>query len=79
MDAESNIQQDITQLRDQMVEMQSQLAFQEDVISALDAVVTRQQRQIENLQEMWAGQKSHLEHISNELEKGLVEARPPHY
>ena len=70
---------EIAVLREQLEDLQSRLAFQEDTISALDAVVTRQQRQIENLQAMWEGQRVLLDEITAELEQGVVDQPPPHY
>lgn len=69
----------IEELRQQLVDLQSQLAFQEDTICALDAVVARQQQQLANLQEVWETQKSQLEQMSSQLDKGSVIERPPHY
>lgn len=69
----------IEELRQQLVDLQSQLAFQEDTISALDAVVTRQQQQLANLQELWESQKGQIEQMSSQLEKAPANERPPHY
>lgn len=70
---------EIADLREQVEDLQSRLAFQEDTINALDSVVARQQRQIESLQALCEGQKMRLEELSTELEKGLVDQPPPHY
>ena len=72
-------QQDIQWLKQQVVELQSQLAFQEDVVQSLNDIVTRQQQQMENLQEMLQGQKSQLEALSAGEEGDVVEEKPPHY
>lgn len=70
---------ELAQLRQQLVELQTQLAFQEDTITALDSIVARQQRQIEGLQSRWETHKAHLERISAELEKNVTDEKPPHY
>lgn len=71
---------ELAQLQQQMVELQSQLAFQEDTISALNQVVTRQQRQIEHLNELCMSHKSQLELLSSDAESSRgVSAKPPHY
>lgn len=68
-------------LREQVVELQSQLAFQEDAISGLDAALARQQqeimllrRQLELLhQRLWA----RAEEPASTTD--APEAKPPHY
>lgn len=70
---------DVKTLQAQLVELQSQVAFQEDTIAALDAVVARQQRQIEHLLQRWDEHKTQLEAIGAELDKGPVDVKPPHY
>ncbi len=74
-------QNEIESLKQEIVELQSQLAFQEDTVQALNTVVTRQQQQIENLHELFQQQKSQLETLSED--RGTtgqdVEERPPHY
>ena len=70
---------DINWLKEQMVDLQSQLAFQEDTLKTLNSVVTRQQQQLEQLNELCHSQKNQLELLANEVEGGGVEERPPHY
>lgn len=70
---------DMEQLQEQVVELQSQLAFQEDTIGALNEVVTRQQAQIENLHEWQLNQKEQLQSINDEMSKDVVDEKPPHY
>ena len=70
---------DINWLKAQVVDLQSQLAFQEDTIQALNDVVTGQQQQLERLHERYRQQQIHLEHINHTLAKGADEDRPPHY
>lgn len=64
---------------EQLVDVQSQLAFQEDTIASLNEVVTRQQSQIENLYELIKNQKSLLETLSVDNENDIIDERPPHY
>ena len=74
----------IEKIMDQLVELQSQFAFQEDTLTSLNDVVTRQQRQIDALQRelLIHNDKisSVMEHIA---EKGggasTADERPPHY
>ena len=69
------------QLREMLVDLQSQVAFQEDAIAALDGVMAQQQqdiillrRQVELLGER---QKAQAEQLS-EVGGGATE-KPPHY
>jgi SlyX protein len=68
------------ELSAQLVELQTQLAFQEDALQALDDVVTSQQQSIDRL--LLSQQR--LERQLAELGGGTDEAppadeRPPHY
>ncbi len=72
------------QLLEQLYELQSQFAFQEDLLSELNAVVVRQQAQIDTLERELLLHRERLLHILENLpEKGqgstLTDERPPHY
>ena len=61
------------------MELQTQLAFQEDTLHALDAVVTRQQQQLDRLGELVERlQRQHAE-LQGELAQQGPDQRPPHY
>ena len=66
-------------VKQQLIDLQSQLAFQEDTIQALNEVVTRQQQQINNLDELCRNQKSQMELMNSEMGKEAVDEKPPHY
>ena len=66
-------------MKQQLIDLQTQLVFQEDVIQALDKVVTRQQQQIENLHELFKSQKSQIEQITDSGDSDIIDTRPPHY
>ncbi|MFT7128395.1 MAG: SlyX protein [Gammaproteobacteria bacterium] len=68
---------EVNWLKDQVVDLQSQLAFQEDTIQALNDVVIRQQQQLDSFKEMLDGHKSQIEQLSAEGE--VSNERPPHY
>jgi SlyX protein len=70
---------EIELIKAQLIELQSQLAFQEDTIQALNDVVTRQQQQIENLNEIGKQHKSQLEGLVSEQGGDTTEPKPPHY
>jgi SlyX protein len=72
------------QLQEQLYELQSQFAFQEDMLSELNAVVVRQQTQLEALERELRLHRERLLHILENLpEKAQgstsVDERPPHY
>lgn len=68
---------EVSWLKDQVVDLQSQLAFQEDTIQALNDVVIRQQQQLDRFKEVLDGHKSQIEQLSAEGE--VSNERPPHY
>lgn len=68
---------EVSWLRDQVVDLQSQLAFQEDTIHALNDVVIRQQQQLDNFKKVLDGHKSQIEQLAAEGE--ISDERPPHY
>lgn len=72
------------QLQEQLYELQSQFAFQEDMLSELNSVVVRQQTQLEALERELLLHRERLLHILENLpEKAQgntsVDERPPHY
>ena len=68
-------------LKEQVMELQSQLAFQEDAISGLDAALARQQREIMLLRRQF--ELLHERLRAQDGERGSMtdttEAKPPHY
>jgi SlyX protein len=67
------------ELSEQLVELQTQLAFQEDTLQALDAVVTRQQQQLDRLSELTGHLQRQFADLLGELEQQSPQQRPPHY
>ena len=68
------------QFTSQLIELQSQLAFQEDIVQALNDVVTRQQQQIDRLQEQSERFKLQLELAMTAFEGSeVIDQPPPHY
>lgn len=72
------------QLQEHLYELQSQFAFQEDLLNALNAVVVRQQAQIDTLERELLLHRERLLHILENLPEkaqGITAAdeRPPHY
>jgi len=68
------------QIEDKINELEIKLAFQDDLLSALNDIVTRQDREITNL---WTANrllKESMNDIKNETDnEGNIEAPPPHY
>lgn len=69
----------LDELRQQLIDLQSQLAFQEDTLQALNAIVTRQQQQIDNLNELCRDQKNQLDALSAGSGGAAEDLPPPHY
>lgn len=67
------------ELREQVFELQTQLAFQEDSIRALDAVITRQQQQLDRLELRNQRLERQLEEQAVQREDLADEPPPPHY
>lgn len=67
----------------QMIDLQSQVAFQEDMLQELNVVVARQQTQIDNLQRECALLAEKLTDLAARAPDdsiiGADEERPPHY
>lgn len=79
-----NDNKDNDRLLNQLVELQSQFAFQEDLLRELNDVVARQQQQIDTLQRELLLHRDRIAHVMDNLpEKGdsasPANDRPPHY
>ena len=73
-----------TRTQEQLIELQTQFAYQEDLLQALNEVVTRQQAQIGALERELSIHRDKLIHVLENLpasgEGGSNEdERPPHY
>lgn len=79
MQANDRAAADAGELREQLVELQTQLAFQEDTLQALDAVVTRQQQQLDRLGELVERLQRQFTDLSGEFAEQRAEPPPPHY
>lgn len=67
------------ELREQLVELQTQLAFQEDALRALDAVVTDQQQRLDRLTQLSARLERQFGELVARGDEPADEAPPPHY
>ena len=66
-------------LRRQMDELQMQVAFQENTISALNDALTAQQEQLLRLEILCGRLHSRIEQLSLSEPGPLADERPPHY
>ncbi len=72
---------DMQDLLAQVVELQSQMAFQEDTIAALNDAIAGQQREILLLREQLTLLKQRQEEQAAQLDQGgpAADEKPPHY
>jgi SlyX protein len=74
---------DIDILKQQVMDLQSQLAFQEDAIGSLDAALSQQQQEIlvlrRQLELFRQQQKEQAERGGTNQSEMLADERPPHY
>lgn len=67
-------------MKEDIIDLQTHISFQDGVIDELNAVVTRQQKQIDRLESQLAGLKSQFEGLQHTLmAKPSDEPPPPHY
>ncbi len=65
---------------DRLIDLETRLAFQEDATTTLDDVVTRQQRQIDDLVQQIAILTERVERREGASEAASdIDERPPHY
>ena len=66
-------------LKTLLIELQTQLAFQEDTVRALDSVVTQQQGQIDRLTLTCERLVRQLDQLAESWGDAVDEEPPPHY
>ena len=66
-------------MQNELLELQTQLSYQEDTIAQLNEVVTRQQKDIDRLKEAIAQLKKQFEEMVAEQLESQEELPPPHY
>jgi SlyX protein len=72
----------MTDLHDDLIELQTRLAFQEDTINQLNQVITNQDAAILQLQQQMRLLARRLDELALEQQMGggdQVDERPPHY
>ena len=66
-------------LEERVTDLESQLAFQDDTIQALNDVLAAQQRAVERLQLQMTALLKRQEEMAGQFEAFEEEAPPPHY
>ena len=69
----------LQELQAQLVELQTQLAFQEDTLQALDRVVTAQQQQMDKLLGINSRLEQQVSELAGWVDEQREDERPPHY
>lgn len=71
---------DASDMRRQVTELETQLAFQEDTLQTLNDIVTRQQLQIDKLEHEVQVLLAQMQQLSDSMRRSPEEeAPPPHY
>lgn len=71
---------DATDLRQQVTELETQVAFQEDTLQTLNDIVARQQLQIDKLEHEVRALLAQMQQLSDSMRSSPEEeAPPPHY
>lgn len=66
-------------MEDRLTELETKLAFAEDLLDALNQTVARQQAQIDLLQEQLRMLHQQIRDVQGAEPRGLREEIPPHY
>ncbi|MCB1677294.1 MAG: SlyX family protein [Halioglobus sp.] len=70
---------DVEAIKALLVEVQSQLAFQEETVQALNDALAGQQREILQLRRQLVLLKARQDEQAADLQGGAAHERPPHY
>ena len=72
-------QVDIRQLQAELVELQTQVAFQEETIGELNTALGQQQQDISELQRHWDVLRQQHVELQARVPAAPVDEKPPHY
>jgi SlyX protein len=67
------------ELRAQLIELQTQLAFQEDTLQSLDRTVTAQQQQLDKVLRINSRLEQQVSDLSSWVDEQRADERPPHF
>ncbi len=66
-------------MNDEIVELETKMAFQEDMIHALNLTVAEQQRKLVELERDVKEMQTQLRAIATNLPNSIIDEPPPHY
>ena len=66
-------------IEDKINDLEIKLAFQDDLLNSLNEIITRQDKEIQNLWKANRLLKQGMEDIKSETSETINEAPPPHY
>ncbi|WP_062265791.1 SlyX family protein [Endozoicomonas arenosclerae] len=66
-------------MNEELIELQTQVSFQEDTVAQLNEVVTRQQQEMDHLKQEMAQLKKQLMAMASSQLEEQEESAPPHY
>ena len=72
-------QAEIEELKAQLVEVQTQLAFQEDLLGQLNTALANQQQEIADLRRQGELLRDQYRELQQQLPDGVPVEKPPHY
>ncbi|MFT5483784.1 MAG: SlyX protein [Halieaceae bacterium] len=74
-----SVNKSVEELVEQVLELQTQMSFQEDVIVTLNDQVTQLQKDVEALNLRWSQTRDQIRELSETDESAGGESPPPHY
>ncbi|MES9855627.1 MAG: SlyX family protein [Sedimenticola sp.] len=66
-------------MQDDIIDLQTRLAFQEDALQEMTLTMTRQQNLIDMMQRKILNLEDHLRSLEPQDGLGAIDERPPHY
>lgn len=78
-DANDDTRQRISELERRSDDLESQLAFQEETIDALNQLVTKQNQELQTLQKHFVLLVERMQQMRDSQDQQPVDERPPHY
>ena len=65
---------------DRLIEIETRIAYQEDTIQQLNDIVTKQQRQIDKLEDLSKSLTERYQSLqTTETDLNMADEKPPHY